>query len=142
MNNQHTFTTRKLAAGLWALLAAVLLWGAAAPDAHARPRKDLDGQRTGAHAITLGKADKDRLNPPQDEVDWSYLKLQSAGTLTIRVDADGPVKIQITDASGTQLKELEGKGDLTASLKAEAGIYYIAISSTTRVQYTLEASLK
>jgi hypothetical protein len=128
--------------GLWALLAAVLIWGAASPDAQARPRKDLDGQRTGAHAIKLDKADKDKLSPPHDEVDWSYLKLQRGGTLVVRVEADGPVKIQITDASGKDLKSEEGAAGATASLKAEAGIYYIAVSSTTKVRYSLEASLK
>jgi dipeptidyl aminopeptidase/acylaminoacyl peptidase len=128
---------------LWASALALVSWVAwpqAAPEA--KPRKDMDGKRLGAHLLALGEEHKDSLDPPEDEVDWLYVKVGKAGQLQVRVDGgESRLVIQLTDASGGKLQTAEGRGVLSVSVKAEPGIYYVEVSAPGKAAYVARAQI-
>jgi hypothetical protein len=126
----------------WAAALSVVLSVVAWPQGalQARPRKDMDGKRLGAQLLALGEEHKDSLDPPEDEVDWLYVKVEKAGQLQVRVDGgESRLVIQLTDASGNKLQTAEGRGVLSVSVKAEPGIYYVEVSAPGKVAYTARA---
>ena len=120
-----------------ALLAVLLVWTSNS----AASGRDSDGSRMQARPHSLGSSDSDRLSPPNDAVDWRYLRLKEAKTVELSVSVTPPeasVDVVMTNAMGKSL--YRGKtsgGSLSTSRRLDPGLYYVSVSSSRSVSYTI-----
>lgn len=128
--------TRALAIFLGAILIAAAIGQSASANA-----RDPDGSRMQARQIAPGSSTRDTLSPPNDSVDWHYFKLSSAKTVEIGLSASpssSPASIRITNAVG---KTIGGSGTRNGKAsfaqRFDPGVYYVSVSSSKPLSYTL-----
>ncbi len=103
--------------------------------------RDADGSRMQAREQKLGTSVKDRLSPPNDTVDWRYVRVTGSHELDIRLvgkPADKSLRVQVTNAVGKPIMEGATKnGQLSLSRKVDPGLYYVAVSANGLAEYTI-----
>jgi len=123
------------------IVAAVLLLGLLGGSSAFASGRDSDGSRMQARPHEPGERAQDQLSPPSDNVDWRYFRLSEASDVTIEVDANpgsAAVKVTITDAMGKSITSVvTSDGKVTTRRRLDPGLYYVAVSCTTSVAYTL-----
>lgn len=121
-----------------ALLGATLLMPVASLSAFGR---DSDGSRMQARPLTFKASASDRLSPPNDAVDWRYVRLSDAHDVTLTVDSKPvgiAVEVTLTDAMGkTIARGRSSDGKYSTHRRLDPGLYYIAVSANRAVSYTL-----
>lgn len=122
------------------IVGAVLLAAAFSQTASANAR-DPDGSRMQARQISVGSATRDRLAPPRDSVDWHYFKLSSAREVTISLTGKpGSVtaSMRVTNAVGKSVGGSNTQnGSASMTRRLDPGIYYVSVSSSNALSYTL-----
>ncbi len=120
------------------VLLGILTFPAATTSALAR---DSDGSRMQARPLAVGASASDRLSPPNDAVDWRYIRLAAAEDVTLTVDttpANAVVDVTLTDAMGKSIARGKSSGGTyTSRRRLDPGLYYIAVSSSADVAYRI-----
>ncbi len=103
--------------------------------------RDADGSRMQAREQKLGSSVQDRLSPPNDTVDWRYVRVTGSHELEIRLvgkPTDKSLRVQVTNAVGKPIMEGATKnGQLSLSRKVDPGLYYVAVSANGLAEYTI-----
>lgn len=103
--------------------------------------RDTDGSRMQARPMALDSSVSDRLAPPNDAVDWRYLRLSDARDVTLTVDAVPPsvsVEVNITNAMGKSIaRGRTADGKFTTRRRLDPGLYYISVSASRPASYQL-----
>lgn len=124
-----------------ALTAVVLIVGLGCTVQAVGASRDADGSRMQAREHKIGSTVSDRLAPPSDTVDWRYVRVAKAHDLALSLTskpADKPVRLQVTNAVGKPIMEgATQKGQLSLSRRLDAGLYYVAVSSSGKAEYSL-----
>ncbi len=137
----HTLLTSSRALGWMGLavfVGAGLLLGASSATANAR---DSDGSRLQASSMSLGSTKRDTLVPPRDRADWRSFKVTSKGNVSISLThkpAKATVSVALTDARGKSVTSASSnKGSASIRQPLSPGIYYVSVSSGSKVSYSL-----
>lgn len=102
--------------------------------------RDADGSRMQAREQRLGSTISDRITPPNDSVDWRYVRIAKAQSLGVRVTTRGEkqARVQVTNAVGKSIMDgSTQKGRLSLSRPVDPGLYYVAVSSNVSVEYSI-----
>ena len=103
--------------------------------------RDADGSRMQARAISLGSSASDSLSPPGDSVDWRYVRVPSSALLTVSVStnpSNASARVSLTDSVGKTIRSgTTRKGKVTLRSRVEPGLYYMSVSSSASLKYTL-----
>ncbi len=121
-------------------IGALCVVGGAEVEANAR---DADGSRMQARAMKLGQTQKDTLMPPRDRVDWRSFKLDKAQSVSVSVKgkpASATVRVELTDSRGSSVQSTSfSGGSATLNADLEPGVYYVSVSASARVSYSISA---
>lgn len=124
---------------LLTLLAAVFVSAPFAP-LEAKSR-DSDESRMQAREVEFPSEHSDDLDPPDDEVDWRYFKLdeQSEASLELSFESDEvDGTLTLVGATGDELASRDvsdGKATLSESL--DPGVYYLSVEADSKTSYSL-----
>lgn len=104
--------------------------------------RDADGSRMQARAMTIGETASDSLTPPSDAIDWRYVRIASAQsvTLTLKVtpgSAQGTVSLANAMGKSLVRGRTGADGTFTTTTSLDPGLYYIAVGSQDTLSYTL-----
>ncbi len=106
--------------------------------------RDADGSRLQAKTIKMSSTQRDTLLPPRDRIDWRSIKVASNTKVTFSVKhkpIKASVKLLLTDARGNQVATASSsKGSAAISQTLKPGVYYIAVSSSAKVSYSLSVN--
>ena len=137
--HHDTHTTARIGEKVMWTIALIATLGTSSP-AVARPR-DVDGSRMQARHCSVGDTLEDSLNPPRDRVDWRSFRVTDAKTVRVSLShkpAKGRAVLTLVSSSGGELGRTTtraGKASLSQALKP--GVYYIAVSSGEKLEYSL-----
>lgn len=139
MRNEDGWTSGGLPRGAWAMLGLLSLL-VAVPASGSDESRDSDGSRLGAEPQALGTEQEDSLDPPDDESDWRYVKLEGERALEITLEGEpenGTAVLRLTTATGDELKRTEHAGGTTRlQRELSPGIYYIEVTGDSAFEYT------
>ncbi len=111
----------------------------AEPDA-----RDADESRLGAEEHPLGTSHNGDLAPPDDEVDWRYIKVEQAETVSFSLAVSPEKKagtLTLTRATGDELDQAEtDEGSVEFDSKLSPGLYYVKVAASAKIDYTLSIS--
>jgi len=103
--------------------------------------RDSDGSRLGAQEHALGSTHGGALTPPEDGVDWRYIKVEETRTVSFAVEVDPAeevAELTLTRATGDEIDSTSsenGDGDFEREL--EPGLYYLKIGASAPISYSL-----
>lgn len=139
MRNDDGRASGGLPRGTWAMFGLLSLL-VAVPVVRADEGRDSDGSRLGAEPQALGTEQEDSLDPPDDESDWRYVKLEGDRELEITLEGEpesGTAVLRLTTATGDELKRTEHSGGTTRlQRELSPGIYYIEVTGDSAFEYT------
>ncbi|MFW5966821.1 MAG: hypothetical protein ACOCV2_04845 [Persicimonas sp.] len=122
-----------------ALLAAFFVGAPLAP-LEAKSR-DSDESRMQAREVEFPSEHSDDLDPPDDEVDWRYFKLDEQSNVEIELsfesdDVGGELKL--VGATGDELDSVDvTDGEATLSESLDPGVYYVSVEADAKTPYKL-----
>lgn len=103
--------------------------------------RDSDGSRLGATQHPLGTSAEGELSPPDDDVDWRYTKVEEAQSVDFSLQIEPEEEdttLTLTRATGDELEEVsvdDGSAEIETEL--QPGLYYVKISASSAISYTL-----
>ena len=106
--------------------------------------RDADGSRLQASSVSLGSSSRDTLSPPHDRADWRSFKVKATQRVSLSVSskpAKASVQLSLLDARGNRVasaSSADGAASLSSSL--EPGLYYVAVSASEKVSYSLNVN--
>jgi hypothetical protein len=81
------------------------------------------------------------LSPPDDEVDWRYIKIEETRTVAFSLQVEPEEKdttLTLTRATGDELAEVStDSGSAEIETELQPGLYYTKISASSAISYTL-----
>jgi len=103
--------------------------------------RDSDESRLGATEHPLGTSAEGELAPPEDDVDWRYIKVEEPRTIAFSLEVEPEGKdttLTLTRATGDELEEVAADtGSAEIETELQPGLYYIQISASSAIEYTL-----
>ncbi|MFB6350707.1 MAG: hypothetical protein ABEN55_19860 [Bradymonadaceae bacterium] len=103
--------------------------------------RDSDESRLGAEEHVLGSTHRGKLAPPDDGVDWRYIKVEKTRTISFSVEVDPVEKVvdlTLTRATGVELDSISSdEGEGTFERELEPGLYYLKVGASAPISYAL-----